>query len=47
MDEQLVNEFEMKDVPKMVDPELIKKNLKNMFEFYCKQQQMVGVNSTF
>ena len=37
----------MKDLPKKIDPELIKKNLKNMFEFYCKQQQNVGANSTF
>ena len=32
---------------KIVDPNLIKKNLKQMFEFYCKQQQNVGVHSTF
>ena len=26
---------------------MIKKNLKSMFEFYCRQQQNVGANTTF
>lgn len=30
-----------------MNPNLVKKNLKEMFEFYCRQQQNVGVNATF
>lgn len=26
---------------------MVKKNLKQMFEFYCKQQQNVGAHTTF
>ena len=32
---------------KKLDPLLVKKNLKEVFEFYCRQQQNIGVNGTF
>ncbi len=35
------------EFPKHYNPQLIKKQLKGIFEFYCKQQQNVGPGFTF
>lgn len=34
-------------LPKQENEELIKKQLRGVFEFYCKQQQNIGPNFTF